>query len=207
MSTTRWDVGLTWRSVLVTPAAELAVPLAYVRDAVLRVTNGTVEDEFIERAIRAATEACEEETQTAVMPQTWAMVLSGFPASGLIELVRPPFLSLTSLDYYDTDHVSQTLTLGSPGETSVLVSPSGRYARSLLRPVPGTLFPGTAIREDAVTVTFACGYATAEAVPPILVSGICQFVGELYKQRSLSQVGTSISAAPLDTTRFWKRVW
>ncbi len=87
------------------------------------------------------------------------------------------------------------------------MTPSGRYARAMLRPSTGGTFPTAAVRGDAVTVTYDAGYSDPEDVPPNLIAGIGLMVSELYKQRSLSQVGTSIVPAPLDTSRFWRRVW
>jgi uncharacterized phiE125 gp8 family phage protein len=189
----------------------LPLEVAYVRDKVLRLSNGSIEDEHIERLIRAAVDVYEDETQKAAMPQTWELVLSGFPCSGLIELPRPPFISISSVSFYDADDVLDNWD-GSPSE--YVVTPSGRYTPAILRPVVDGEFPTTAVRGDAITITYRCGHQVDESVDPptgaMLESeliGIELLVGELYKQRTLSQVGTSIVEAPLQTSRFWKKVY
>lgn len=201
MTTRPWDYGITLRSRRTADPTDLPLTVAYVRDHVLRVANGTVEDTHIERLIMTAVDLYEDETQKAAMPQTWELILSGFPYAQ-IELPRPPFISITSISYHDDDDASQTWG-GSPAE--YVVTPSGRYVPAVLTPVVDSSFPSTATRADAVTITYQCGHAGAMLESEL--TGMALVIGELYKQRSLSQVGTSIVAAPIQTARFWKKVY
>src|SRR5262245_4110575 len=107
---TSWDAGISWRTLLSEEAVDPVVPLARVRDQFLRVVNGTVEDNEIESMLLAATEDAQEHTQRALMPQTWQMILSGFP-TGDIVLERPPLISVTSFDYTDADGNAQSLAV------------------------------------------------------------------------------------------------
>ena len=82
-------------------------------------------------------------------------VLSGFPWGG-IELPRPPLLEVLSVAYVDDDDAEATLS-GSPAPYFVV--PSGRYARAVLTPLSGAIWPTTASRPDAVTITYQAGYS------------------------------------------------
>lgn len=203
-----WDYGVTHAKRRTVDPIELPVSVAYVRDQVLRVSNGSAEDEFIQNAIRAAVDVYEDETLKALMAQTWEVRLDGFPSSGWIELPRTteaPLIAVDAFGYYDSDGDAQAL-VGSPADYVVI--PSGKYTPAQLRPLAGASFPSTYGRLDAVTVTYRCGYESADRVPMKIVSGIGLLAGELYKQRSLSQLGTaSVVATPLQTSRFWKRAW
>lgn len=205
-----WDFGITSFARRIVDPDDLPLTVAYVRDQVLRASNDDAEDEFIERAIKAAVDVYEDETQKAAMPQTWELILSGFPCDR-IEIPRPPFIAIEDISFYDTADALQTWN-GSPAE--YVVTPSGRYTPAILRPVVGGTFPQTSAREDAVTITFRCGHAPNTSVSPPTgtmleseLTGLALLVGELYKQRTLSQIGTSIVTAPLQTSRFWKKVY
>ena len=183
--------------------------VSYLRDQHLRVTNGTAEDAFIDLALQAAIDACETHVFTAprphrvLMPQTWEQRMSGFPAGGRIVLQRAPVISVTSLTYYDSDGAEQVLT-GSPEE--YLYFPNGDYEPAEIRPLVDTDFPSTTSRLDAVTITFEAGYALSDGnvtVPARILQGLALMVGELYKQRTISQVGTSIVEAPITVKRLW----
>ena len=203
-TSTSWDAGITWRSINSSFPTELPLEVAYVREKVLRVVNDSVEDGHIERLIIEATEAAQEETQRALMPQEWQMVLSGFP-SGDIVLERPPLISVTSFAYTDADGVSQTLAV-SP--LAFQIVPSGKYQKARLRPLSGESWPGTIDTEDAVTITYQAGYSNDQDPQLLHISrGIALMVAELYKTRSLSIVGTSVSQATLHLERFWKKVY
>lgn len=201
-TTRRWDDGLTWRSRLVTAPAQEPIDLEYVREAVLRVVNGNVDNEYIGRQIVAARQVFEAETGRAAMEQTWQLILSGFP-SGAIELPRPPLIAVTSVEYLDADDDAQTLS-GSPAEYRVL--PSGQFTAGKLLPLAGASWPSTSGEADAVTITYTAGYVTAEEMPELYKAGMGLLVEELYKNRGLS-MASGRSKSMLDTSRFWRRVF
>lgn len=204
-SPTSWDYGIRWASRRTVAPVDLPVSVSYIRDQVLRVTNDDAEDEFIERQIRTAVETYEHESQRALMLQTWQMILSGFPSSGRVELVRPPLASIASVSYLDGSGDAQSLD-SSPADYVHVTS--GPYAPAEIRkPVNGTFPTAIAGRADAVTITFTAGYALEGDVPESIISGIALLVGELYKNRGLSVIGTSVSAGQLNTSRFWPRFW
>ena len=84
---------------------------------------------------------------------------------------------------------------------------SGRYARAVLTPLSGAIWPTTASRPDAVTITYQAGYSDPnEGEYQLIKAGIGLMVGELYKQRSLSVQEPNNTAANLQLTRFWRPV-
>lgn len=200
-----WDAGISWRSLRTVTATDLPIEVGYLRDKVLRVANDSVEDGHIERLIIECTEQAEEETQRALMPQTWQMILSGFPAGDIV-LERPPFIEMVSFEYVDGDGATQTLAV-SPLDFQVI--PSGKYRKARLRPLSGASWPAsTQTGVDAVTITYRAGYSDDQDPQLSLISrGIALMAAELYKTRTLSIVGTSVSQATLDLTRFWKKVY
>jgi uncharacterized phiE125 gp8 family phage protein len=199
-----WDAGLTVRPLRTVAPVEPLIPLAQLRNEFLRVVNGTVEDSEIESMLIGATEEAEEMTQRALMPQTWQMTLSGFP-TGDIVIERPPLIEVTSFVYTDTDGNPQTLAV-SPLDFQVI--PSSQWRKARLRPLSGASWPSTITTEDAVTITYEAGYSNIND-PQLewIKRGVRVLIGEMYKQRSLTVVGTSIVPAPLDMTRFFRRVY
>lgn len=208
-----WDYGVTSIARRTVAPADYPLSIAYLRDQHLRVTNGSAEDEFIELALQSAVDACEQHIfvaprpQRVLMPQTWELRLSGFPVSGRIVLPRAPVIGVTSLAYYDDDDAPQTLS-GSPAEYEFV--PSGDYTPAEVRVLSGTSWPSVSSRLDAVVITFEAGYALDETVSPHgvtvparVLQGLALMVGELYKQRTISQIGTSIVEAPISVQRLW----
>jgi len=177
---------------------------------VLRVTNGSLEDDHITRLIETAVEAGEAATLRAFMPQTWTLTLDRFPR-GEIVLAPPPLIAVTSIAYVDPEGAPQTLN-GSPAEYQVV--PSGERTKARLLPLVGQRWPATRSQPNAVTVTFDAGYALDESVSPPAVTvperflnGVRLMVGELYKLRTLSVQGRISAPSVLDLARFWPKVY
>lgn len=202
--TAPWDHGVTWfsrRSVL---PVGLPLDVEYVAEKVLRVMNGTEEYTYIESLIRAFTHSAEEATQRALLPQTWELVLSGFPSDAIV-LPRPPFISMTSFAYTDASGDEQTLA-GSPAEYRVI--PSGERSKARVVPLSGASWPSTRTQGDAVTLTYRAGYAdTNDPEYQRILMGICVAVGEAYKNRSLSVQDIQNVPTVLALEHFWRRVW
>lgn len=194
-----WDYGITWFSRVSVEPTKLVLDVPFVRDSVLRVTNGEVEDQKIEMFIRVATRAAEEATRRALSPQTRQLVANGFPCEYFV-VPAPPFIELTGFDYYDESGEVQSLA-GSPSSVSVV--PSGTYKKAQLWPADGGTWPGTATREDAVTITYRCGYTGKSGDLEMIKTGMCLMIAELYKQSSLSIAGTSVVPAVLGLKDFW----
>lgn len=200
-----WDSGVQWFTRRTVDPTTFPVSDEFVSDQVLRVMTDSFEDQWIRSTIIATTHQAEDVTQRALMPQTWQMVLSGFPSSGQIVLERPPLIAVSSVSYYDSNNDAQEL-VGSP--SSIEVVPSGAYSKAIVRPLSGATFPSAYCRPDAVTVTYTAGYQDDESPELTMISqGICLMIAELYKQRSLSVQDPNNTPALLQVERFWRRVW
>lgn len=133
---------------------------------------------LVARNIATARAYVEQVTRRALVQQTCKMVLSSFPATRrlfssrwggdeqwimrpwMIELRRPPFQSLVSVQYLDTNEVLQTL---DPANYYVDTE-SSLVAQLWFRDTFDTSI-ATDSRNDAVRITWVAGY-TPEGSPP-----------------------------------------
>jgi hypothetical protein len=140
-------------------------------------------DAKLESMITAAREECENTTNRAFVRQTVKLTLPRFPrlwcgfypGSGwvmdhatwpnndnlhrhrIIELPRPPLISVTSTDY-------------------ILV---GGRMPALVQPL-NNAWPDTYLREDAVQITYVCGYEGSGS-PPDLTDGVPKGIVQAIK--------------------------
>lgn len=166
--------------LITAPSAE-PLSLTEAKDQ-LRVTNGD-QDDLITLLIQEAREYVEEETQRALITQTWELQLDEFPCGGaddyppggewsylygvrarwsVIELPRPPLSSVTSIKYIDEAGNEQTL---SP--SSYQVESGGLIERSRVMPEFDAVWPVTRRRTPgAVKIRFVAGYGNAGSAVP-----------------------------------------
>lgn len=161
---------------LITPASALAVSLVEAK-AHLRV-DASDEDALITALITAATEMAEQATGRAIMPQTWELTLDAFPDA--FELTRIPVASVTSLKYWDTDGVQQTLDEGQ-----YALNNADDFATATVAPVYGATWPASREQINAVAVRYVAGWANAAAVPDSIKSWIKLQVGAMFENRQL----------------------
>jgi len=148
----------------------------------LRVTHDQADTEILGYLL-AAIEYAEVRCQRIFRQRELTMVLSDFPGTDSpIEFDLSPIISADTIQYYDTDNATQTLT------TAYLVEDATGI--SCLVPDYETEWPGTAIRPDAVTITYTAGYATAALVPQRAKQAILLLTKHGYDQRDPVIVGT-----------------
>ncbi len=154
-----------------------------------RVTHN-FEDALFTRWIAAAREFAETWTGRQLMPATWKLWLPDFWCGPYLELPRAPLSSVTSIAYYDGDNASQTWS----SSNYLVLAPSGPKCRpGRVEIAYGQVFPTTYYRPDAVTVTWAAGYASATAVPSAIKAALLLLVAEMNERREEVVVGTSQS--------------
>lgn len=193
---------------MVTPPTDYTLELPEVRDKHLRVTNGTIEDVYIERLIRVSEAMAERTTRRAHLPQTRALVMDRFPW-WKIEVPRPPLIEVESIKYYDADGVLQTLSESSY-QVDAPPGPTAPYGEII--PAVGEAWPTTQFgRIDAVTVRFRCGYVDGSSpeninIPEPILQGQLLVIGELYKHRALSVHGPGLVQNPtiISAKEMWK---
>lgn len=133
------------------------------------------ENSLLLSLIVAARRLAEQQTGRALVTQTWKQTLDAFPAAE-IALAMPPLRSVTSIKYYDTDGVLQTL-----GSSAYTVHPSGLVG--LVAPAYGTSWPDTRARIDAVEIVFEAGYGSAAAVPQEIKQWMLLHIANWYENR------------------------
>lgn len=167
----------------ITAPAATCVDLATAK-AQCRVDSAD-EDALIGAMISAATDEAEGLLRRAILPQQWRLSLEALPIS-LIELHRPPVVSVDAFRYVDTAGVLQTL-------------PQADYQVSLSHPLYGRVMPAygkswPSVRSqlDAVQIDFTAGWAAAEAVPPAIKQWVLMRVAAYYENREAWTLGQSI---------------
>lgn len=164
-------------------AVTLNDALAHLREE----GDGGSNDALVEACVAAAHGACEDRTERALITSTWRLTRDGFPAAStsnplaIIELRRPPVLSVVSVKYDDAAGVEQTLA-GAAYRVDLASEPAR------LMPVPGTVWPATLAGAIAtVRVEFTAGYgASSASVPEPLRQWVLLAVGDLYERRAAS---------------------
>jgi uncharacterized phiE125 gp8 family phage protein len=123
----------------------------------LRINSSTELDALIQALIIGSTGFAEDFTDRRFVTQTWELYLDCFDGDE-IRLPFPPLQSVTSVKYYDTSNVEQTL--------------SSSYYVVDIKAEPGRIvladtytWPDTYDRPNAVTIRYVCGYGYHAAVP------------------------------------------
>lgn len=178
--------------VVTQPTVE-PVTLADIWDWLNLVSSGspasTPFDSKLSSMIAAAREEVEALTNRALVRQTVKLTLPRFPRlwfgyyggfgyimdhatwpsrnddkrHRIIELPRPPLISVSSVQYYDTNNALQTVDTAD-----YMVIRGGMPA--VLQPI-NNAWPDTYVRDDAVQITFLCGYEGSGS-PANLTDGI-----------------------------------
>lgn len=161
----------------------------------LKLDADTTDDTLITALISAARDRCEQYCNRAFITQTWEVTLNEFPEEedvqdAVIYLEKPPIASITSIKYYDTEGVLQTL-------------PSSVYALDE-NAEPGTVYlkygqvwPFTYEVQNAVTVRFVCGWTSAANVPAGIKAAMLLLIGHLYAHREAVNFGNIVTEVPL----------
>lgn len=147
------------------------------------------EDATVEDLIAEAVDRCERVALRALLSQTWRLALDSFCDKSnfalwdaglgwLLEIPRPPLLSVTSLQYVDDDGVTQTLAT-----TEYQVDTNEEPGR--IWPAYGTSWPTPRVQPNAVLVTYVAGYGTtAASVPREIRDRIKAHVHYCFEHRS-----------------------
>jgi len=142
------------------------------------------EDVWLLDAIKATRQRAEGMMGRALVTQTLEVALSGWPAGRVIELPRPPLVSVTSVKYYGEDDTEYTLA-ASNYHADTRTTP-GRIV------LKGTAqWPATALREvNGVIIRYVAGYGSEAAdVPAEIRAALKLWLGELYEVRENSAAG------------------
>ena len=168
--------------VVVTPPAAEPVLIADAK-LQLRVTHDS-EDSLITHLIVAAREHCEMYHGRAYITQTLKLQLDEWPEDGEIVLPRPPYQSVTSIKYIDSDGAQQTID-AAEYQTDLNATP-GRII-----PAYGYTWPTARGQLSAIEVTFTAGYGDAGTdVPARICQAVLLRLSDLYENREAIGTGT-----------------
>lgn len=152
----------------------------------LQVTD-TDHDAVIRALLSAATSYVEEASGKALNSQTWEFKNRNL--TGRMEFCFPvvPLISVSSITYFDTNNVSQSLTVGD-------FTIYSEEDRAWMVPDIGTNWPTMYARPDALTVTSVHGFSS---VPGNLKAAVKLMLGHLFENRDASVVGASVATLPM----------
>ena len=156
-------------TTLITAPTSYPVTLEEVKTQLRVETND--DDGEIQSLIAQATSYVEKMTGRALITQTWNLVIDNFDTK--IELPYPPLQSVSSITYQDLDNTTQTLS--ATNYTVDTDSEPGRVYQSY-----GGSYPAVYPDLNSVTVTFVCGYGTANSVPEVFKQAIKLHVQWIY---------------------------
>jgi hypothetical protein len=160
----------------------------------------------LRRHIRTARRECEKRTRRVFITQTWQLQLDGWPRIGemyahrlahSILLPKPPFQSLVSFTYTDTDGNLQNIidpVLGSgqtqPGSTiatnytaalwTCQIDPGSETQPAKLYAPFATPWPPVRLIPDNITIQFVCGYGDTGASVPDEITQAILFLAHSY---------------------------
>jgi uncharacterized phiE125 gp8 family phage protein len=137
--------------------------------------DGTTDDDLLNGLIRAARQEVEQTTGTALLEQSWRLVLDRWPTSDTVLLRVYPLRAVLSVTLY-----------GSEGEASLL-APEAYQTDMLSRPARIHLVaPPLALRAmNGVEIDFTAGFGEVGAdVPDLLKRAVLLLVAHWYEFRA-----------------------
>jgi uncharacterized phiE125 gp8 family phage protein len=166
---------------VVTPSATPAVSLADCK-LDLRITTSD-EDVLILSYIDAASRLASEIVGRKLINETIKYSISR--SSGTVTLPFTPVTSVTEIQYFDADDISQTLTI-----TDFHLYNFDEFTQ--LVPKAGIFWPTVFDRRDAINITFVAGYGAASAdIPDSITKAIRLIVVDWFENRGNDLVGLS----------------
>ena len=148
----------------------------------------TVDDTLIDNLISAAQNSCEEYTNRFFITKT--LIQYGDVWNNISELFKSPAKTITSIKYYNTDNVLQTLS-SSIYLLDLAVMPS----RIGLQ--PNESFPSIANRINAIEVTYDVGVDDPSLVDDAIKQAVLLTIGHWYANRETVVVGRIASEVPM----------
>ena len=156
------------------PNNNLAADLDLVKEH-LRVDNSD-EDKSLILKIQAAQYYFEQFTSVVPLQQTYTQTQRCFTYTNReINLLRWPVTSITSIKYYDSTGVQQTI---DPSKYRL-----ADYKPSVIVPNAGFSWPQTDGNQGSVVITFVAGFASLALCPPMYQHAIAEFAGFLFTER------------------------
>lgn len=139
----------------------------------LRIAHDS-EDDLLSGLIRAARQEVERTTGSALIEQSWRLVLDAWPEGNIVELKRLPVRQVLSVTVFDSDGAASVLS-PEDYQLDAISSPARLYLHS--RPRPGLPING-------IEIDFSAGYGEAGTdVPDLLKRAVLILVAHWYEFR------------------------
>lgn len=153
---------MNWK--LVTDAASEPITTAQAKTH-CRIDTDT-DDTYIDILIKTARQQVEEDTDRAMLTQTWEIYMDSFPASDStpIRFPRSPLIAVSSVAYTDTAGDAQTWS-ADEYDVDINTEP-GR-----LLPAYGYTYPSTYDKPSNVIIAYTCGYGVDIGEATLLPQG------------------------------------
>lgn len=144
------------------------------------------DDAYISSLIVAARRMAEGRTNRTIVQREIVATFDGWGCK--MRLAKPPFVSITSLEYIDADGNHQEMSVDS------------YYLLAAREPaeiafVGGAPLPALASRRGVITVRYLAGYPVGE-VPEEIVHWMKLQIGSMYEHRESVIAGVSVAPLP-----------
>ncbi|MEL6970493.1 MAG: head-tail connector protein [Bacteroidota bacterium] len=139
----------------------------------------STDDTLINALIVSARQNVENYTNLALMPQTVTQKFDSFYEdtwNGLLELSVSPLIGIDSFQYKNSDGQSATFESADYIQHSFQSPPRISLAE-------GKSWPTTANEDQAITVVYQAGFASADAVPKLIKQAMLLMIGHWYENR------------------------
>ena len=141
----------------------------------LRVVH-TDDDRYIQTLLLAATKWAEDFQNRIYVTRTMTDYLDNWET--IIRPIYSPLVSVTTIKYYDTDGVQQTLS-----NTLYRVDTNTEPGR--ITEAYDTSWPDIRLITNTIEIEYLTGYGTASKVPDDVKAAIKLIVGHLYEHREV----------------------
>lgn len=164
---------MSWSVSIIEPPVLLPITLDEARQQLGIVDE--LDDVAVENLIRDAAGAIERAIDGPLMAQVRALHLDAFPA-GVISLPTGAISEVIGVSYIASDGAVIDLDTPSQWQARIL------GARTMV--LPQGAWPTIAASPGVVTVTYACGYADGDVVPPDLRRAVKLLVSRFNDDRA-----------------------
>ena len=176
---------------LVTPPAETPISLTEVKRFV-QAMEFSDDDTLLNFMIASATsylDAYDGILGAAIVAQTWSQSFERV-CGREIEIPVVPLIQIVSVKYFDEVDVEQTFDA-----SNYRVHADGR--RPYIKLKPGSSWPSTSDRDDAITITWQAGFGAATDVPYDIKAAMLHLIFHWYINREAVNVGQAAYEVPL----------
>ena len=143
----------------------------------VRLDDDGIDTDLDDFFIPAARQAVEIYTDRQLVTATWTLTVPRFPYSRALYLPKGELQSVSSVKYYDTSDVQQTLSSDNYYVVTT-AEPGCVYLKE------DYSWPQTIIRPDAVEIIFVCGYGDAATdVPEYVRTVVAMHTAYLFEHR------------------------